>query len=43
MTTETDEILSQVNVSQLATQLGTDEATAREAVEAARCRHCWPG
>lgn len=35
MTTETDEILSQVNVSQLATQLGTDEATAREAVEAA--------
>lgn len=35
MTTETEQILSQLPLSQLAARLGTDEATAREAAEAA--------
>lgn len=35
MPTETEQILSQIPLSQLAAQLGTDEATAREAAEAA--------
>lgn len=35
MTTETDQILSQIPIAQLASRLGTDEQTAREAAEAA--------